>query len=134
VTSTDPNGPDTVALTGTGAQPVTVSPGNVNFGNVYQKKTSASQVVIFTNSSGSTYTFSGITISGGDSTQFAIDNTVVGRCNGTVASLATCTITLTMTPTTPGQKNSSLAITGTVTVPVVPLTGKGVNHRVSKNL
>lgn len=131
VSSNDPNSPDTVSLSGIGVGPVTITPTSVNFGNVYLRKASAAQTVTYTNTSGATVTFSSIAISGGDSSMFGIS---ANTCGGSVANNATCTVSVTFTPTSNGNKSSTLVFTDSATGSPhnVSLSGKANSHKVVK--
>jgi len=134
VTSSDPLSPDTLTLTGTATLGnVLVSPTSLSFGNIHTGKSSSTQVVTLTNNSGQIMTFSSVAITGGDSTQFVLDNTT---CSGTLASGLNCTATVHFHPTTGGGKSSTLTFTytGTAAVPAVTLIGQGVGKHIARSL
>ena len=133
VTSNDPNSPDTELLQGTGTTAINVSPTSLSFGRTFVNKSSASQTVTFTNTSGGAVTISAA-ITGGDSSQFTKG---ADTCTGSIANLSTCTTAVTFTPTTTGNKASSLVFTytGAPGSPItVPLTGTGTTHKVRKGV
>ncbi len=107
------NGPGTnprlVALNdGVGIAPaIGFSPSSLSFGNQTINTTSAAQSVTITNTGTANLTVSGVAVSGSDSTQFAQTNT----CAAALAPNATCTVSVTFTPTSSGGKNASLSVT-----------------------
>ena len=120
-----PGNPHTVSLTGTGVQPaVTLSLASLAFGNQLVGTTSPAQTVTLTNSGTSVLTFSGITITGAHSTDFAQTNT----CGANLAAGANCTISVTFTPTTTGTRTGAVSITDDApgSPHVVSLSGTGV--------
>ncbi len=100
--------PQSVPLSGTGvSSQVNLSPGTVTFGAQQVGTTSAPQTVTLSNPTSSTVTVSSIAISGGNNTSFAQNN----NCGSTLAPGASCTISVTFTPTTTGTLNSTLEAT-----------------------
>jgi hypothetical protein len=98
-----------VALNGgVGIAPaIGLSPSSLSFGNQTINTTSAAQSVTITNTGTANLTVSGVAVSGSDSTQFAQTNT----CAAALAPNATCTVSVTFTPTSSGGKNASLSVT-----------------------
>jgi hypothetical protein len=89
--------PQTVALTGTGNGPVaTLSPTSLSFGIQGRNTTSAPKTVTLTNSGNATLTVSSYSFTGSNPTNFAQTHT----CGSTLAAGASCTISVTFTPTT----------------------------------
>ena len=134
VTSNDPNSPDCITLTGTGVAANSVSPTSLSFPGTFVNKTSQSSTATFTNNSGSTITFSSIAVSGGDSTQFVKGT---DACGASVANGASCTVAVTLQPTSAGSKNSALVFTftGAGGSPIsVALKGTSKTHHISKSL
>jgi hypothetical protein len=132
VASNDPASPTTLALTGQGTGTVSVTPLALSFPNQLVNHTSPSQTVTFFNNTGATVTFSSVTLTTG--TQFAIGT---NGCTGTLAYLASCTTTLTFTPTSTGSKTDTLTytFTGVSGSPItVSLVGAGSNHKVRKGV
>jgi hypothetical protein len=104
-----------------GSGTVTLSPASLTFGNQVVSTTSMAQVVTLTNGTASTVTISSIGFSGG--TNYGQTHT----CGGTLAASATCTVSVTFTPTTTGTLTDSLniVVTGTGTLST-SLSGVGV--------
>jgi hypothetical protein len=121
----DANSPVLVNLTGTGALPTaTPSPTTVAFGNQIINTTSPAQVVTITNSSAVTLTIASITVTGGNSGDFAQTNT----CSAPVPAAGTCTISVTFTPTVVGGRASAVVVTDNAanSPQSIALTGTGV--------
>jgi hypothetical protein len=107
------------------AQPVVgLSPTSLSFGNQSVGVKSSAQAVTLTNTGTSSLLLSNIKIVSGNSGEFAQTNT----CGKTLASNASCTISITFTPTKTGSASSSLNITDNAagSPQSVPLTGTGV--------
>ena len=103
ITSNAVNSPQTIPLTGTGVTPsFSATPTSLSFG--YQKVgvASAAQQITLKNTSSQAMTIANIAIA----PPFAQTNT----CGGTIASGATCTISVTATPTATGVQNQALQI------------------------
>jgi YD repeat-containing protein len=86
---------------------VSLSATSLTFTSQAQGTTSVAQTVMLTNNSTATLTISGIAISAGSSD---FTKTSAGTCGSTVAAGASCTITVTFTPSAVGAR------TGTVTI------------------
>ncbi len=114
--------PQTVALSGT-ATVVTLSAASINFGTEAVGKTTAPNTLTLTNGAGIALGVSSITITGANPTDFAQTNT----CGNSVAANATCTISVTFTPTKKGARAASVSIadTGGGSPQTVSLSGTG---------
>jgi YVTN family beta-propeller protein len=112
--------PQTVALSGTGIQPATLSPATMNFGSQAEGTTSAAKSVTLTNNLNSTVAISSIATTG----DFAQTNS----CGNSVAANSTCVISVTFTPGTVGSETGSLTVAdGAASSPQsVSLAGTGV--------
>jgi hypothetical protein len=108
LTYTLPTGPLTVALTGTGTSTaegwLTFSPNVVSFNNGYVIGDNPSQTVTVTNTNSVPAGISHISLSG--STMF----TQTHDCGATLAANASCTITITFTPTAAGTFTGLLTV------------------------
>lgn len=119
-------GSHTVALTGNGvvvSAPVSLSAVDLGFGSQSVGNPSAGQTVTLYNGGSVT-----LTLALGISGDFAKSAT----CGATLASSASCTVTVTFTPTTTGARLGTLSVgDGTVTSPqLVRLSGTGVSGSV----
>jgi hypothetical protein len=116
------NSPQTVALTGKGVAPVTLSPTTLAFGSLAEGNTSAGKTITLTNVQNVALT--GITIGFTGSTDYAQTNT----CGTSVAAGQKCTITVTLTPSVIGADNATLSISDSAanTSQTAALTGAGV--------
>jgi len=112
------NSPQTVSLSGTGTW-ITVSSASLSFGNQMVGTTSAARDVTFTNKGGSLIFISNIT-AGGD---FAASSTT---CGATLAAGASCSVSVTFTPSAMGLRSGTLTIDASAPVPTVGLSGTGI--------
>jgi centrosomal CEP192-like protein len=117
-------GTQTVPLTGTGGggtNSFSALPPSLNFGTVTSGSSSATQAVTVTDTGSASITVSAVTITGTNPSMFSQTN----NCT-TLASNATCTITVTFSPTTTGSLSATLnvAVTG-LTTQTVALSGTG---------
>jgi hypothetical protein len=85
---------------------VSLSTTTINFGNVQPGVTSSPQPVTVANVGGVNLAINNIASSGGNAGDFAQTN----NCGSTLAPKDSCTIQVSFTPTTTGQRSSSLAI------------------------
>ena len=116
-----------VSLSGTGLTPLKVIPASLAFYTVKVGKTSAAKTVTVTNNGGTTGVSlsEGITVITGNSGDFAVSG---GTCGLTLAGGgASCTYTVTFTPSTSGAESATLAISavGDTASHSVGLTGTG---------
>jgi hypothetical protein len=101
------------------------APSSVSFANQLVNVTSPSQNVTLTNNQSAALNITSIAITGGNAVGFAETN----NCPGSVPAGATCSISVSFTPATPGTRVGSLTITDTLPVGgplTVPLFGTGV--------
>jgi hypothetical protein len=124
VTDNAPGSPQTVSLRGSGTY-LELSPESINFGSQPVGTTSLPRRVTLTNKGGSAVSISGISISGNDPGDFARSN----HCGSSLASGASCLITLTFTPTAQGKRTADVSITdnGGGSPQTVSLTGTGTD-------
>lgn len=102
---------------------VNASPTSLAFGS-WQLNTNTMQTVILSNVGVVPFTISGIAITGTNASEFSQTTT----CGATLAAAATCTVSVTFTPTSMGAKTASLGVNGNATV-TVPMTGTGLAPR-----
>ena len=124
ITDADPSSPQEITLSGTGGVPaVILSPTSLTFPSQALNKASKPQTVTLTNSGTGTLSFTGISITGGDKQDFTDTTT----CKSGMAPGATCTLTVTFTPTALGARTAALTISDNVanSPQSVPLTGTG---------
>lgn len=109
-------------LAGLGVLPAigvpTVSTTPLNFGNVTNGSTSASQAVTISNSGTGTLNITSAVISGTDAADFS----VVNNCSATLAAGLQCTVSVTFHPSTAGTKTANLSITDADSVALTPQT------------
>jgi hypothetical protein len=122
ITITDNAGTQTVALSGTGSAPVTFSPTSLSFGNLVVQ-TSATSTITLTNRLNTALTVSNVAVSG-TSGPFAVTSNTCAS----VAAGASCTVSVTFSPTTVGSATGTLTFTDSaVTSPqTVSLSGTGI--------
>ena len=122
VTLTDnaTNSPQNIALTGTGVSPVTLSASSLSFGAVLVGANSTLPAVILTNNQ--TVALTGISIVASPSI-FTQTNT----CGTTIAAGATCTISVTFTPTDGVPYSGTVSITDSAgnSPQTITLSGSG---------
>jgi hypothetical protein len=103
--------PQTVSLTGTatsvGGPVVTLSTSSLSFGNQQVGTTSTPQNVTLTNTGGSALSITGIGIAGANPGDFSQTN----NCGSSVAAGASCTFSVTFTPTASGNRSATINIT-----------------------
>src|SRR5208337_3294665 len=104
ITDNAAGSPQTISLTGTGQAPsVSLSPSSLAFGGQMVGTTSAPQSVTLANTGNGTLSITSISASG----DFAETNT----CGSSVAAGASCTISVTFTPTATGTRTGAVSIT-----------------------
>lgn len=94
--------PQSVALTGTGLAPLTVSASQLNFGNQTVGITSAARTVTLNNRGGVAIAINGITTNG--------DYAQTNNCGTSLGVGSSCTINVTFTPTAKGLRTGSVTI------------------------
>ncbi len=103
--------PHTVALSGTGTQPaVTLTPASLTFAGQTVGTTSPAQSVTVRNSGTAGLAISSIVLGGTNSGDFAQSNTCP-TVPSLLAANATCTVTVTFTPSALGSRSASVTIT-----------------------
>ena len=104
---------------------VALSPAGLVFPIQSVNTTSAPQTVTLTNGGSTALTITSIALAGADAADFSQTNT----CDGSVAALGQCTITVTFTPKAVGTRIAQITITDNSPAPnstqVVDLTGTG---------
>ncbi len=103
VTDSASNSPQSIALTGTGTAPLTVSPTSLTFASELVGTTSAAKIMTLTNHLNSALDFSLISASG----DFAV---ATNTCGTSVGAGLECTIGVTFTPTAIGKRTGTLTI------------------------
>jgi hypothetical protein len=124
IASADPASPVQVTLTGTATSPaVTLTPTSLAFGVQTLHTTSTSRAITVRNSGTATLTINSITITGTNAADFASTTT----CAATLAANATCTISVTFSPTAIGARAASVSVSDNApgNPHTVPLTGTG---------
>jgi FtsP/CotA-like multicopper oxidase with cupredoxin domain len=123
ITSSDAGSPHVVALTGTGVAPVAAAAPTALLFSTALNVPSAAKIVTVTNTGDAPLTINNVTRSGLNAGQFAH----VSSCPPSLAPAASCTISVTFTPTTvnPLTKNATLnvVVAAPATNAAVSLTG-----------
>jgi hypothetical protein len=110
-----------LSMTGTGTE-LLVSPASINFGDQAVGTTSAPSIVTLTNEGHSqSVRLSPISLSGTDRKDFTETTT----CGSTLSPGASCTVTVTFTPTARGARSASVQIDGGYGLQAVALSGTG---------
>jgi hypothetical protein len=117
----------TVSLSGNGTSvpTVTVSPASVTFPDQAVGTTSDTQLVTISNTGTVVLNKTSILLSGGNRTDFAQTN----NCGATLAAGASCTVSVTFTPSASGSRSTTLTITDNASpgTQTVPLSGNGTS-------
>jgi hypothetical protein len=118
------NSPQSVNLTGTGVVPVSVTPSNLTFASQKVGSTSAAKKVTIKNNLTTALTISSLTFTGANAGDFAESATT---CLATLAADASCTVSVTFTPTATGTRVAVLNVADSATTSpqTVNLTGTG---------
>jgi hypothetical protein len=121
-----PNSPQTVTLTGTGIgiPALSLSPTSLTFASTNIGSTSAAQVITLKNNGTGALTISSVSFAGTSAASYIQTNT----CGSTLASSASCVISVTFSPTAVGAAPASLSIADNITgsPQTVAVTGTGV--------
>ena len=117
------NSPQTTTLSGTGTAPVSLSPASLTFASQLIGTTSAKKSVTLKNNQAVPLTISGISTSG----DFAQVSATCPLYPKTLAAGASCTVSVTFTPTTLGTRAGNLTITDSASTSpqTVSLSGTG---------
>jgi hypothetical protein len=134
VSSNGGNG--SVPLGGTGVAPgVSVTPvGPINFGSIQTSLTSTPTQVTITNTGAGPLVVSGITLGGTNPGEFGVATGGTRSCASltpTIPASDYCTVNVTFTPTTVGNKAASLTVTSNASPAGVTLEGIGINPNIS---
>ena len=121
ISDSAPDSPQTVALSGTGNLPLTITPATLAFGTLTVGMTSAAKTVTLTNNQTATLSFS-FAASGNYAT-----GSGGTTCTGSLAPKAKCNIAVTFSPTAAGIINGDVTITDTTSFSpqLVTLSGTG---------
>jgi hypothetical protein len=129
ITDNATGSPQKVALTGTGTSgspsaTVTVSATTLTFHNQAAGTASSAQTVTVTNGGTAAVTLTSIAVTGGESDDFLSTTT----CGASLAAKASCTVSVTFKPVSPGAKSASLSIADNASgsPQKVALSGTGV--------
>ncbi len=123
VSDNAPHSPQTAALKGTGVSSISLSPSDLSFGGQVIHTTSAVKVVTFKNNQTVALRIYGIAASG----DFTRQSTTCPLLHNILAAGASCTISVTFTPSAQGARAGTLTVTDTASSQpqTVPLTGDG---------
>jgi hypothetical protein len=109
ITDSASNSPQTVSLTGSGLQPVSLNPNALNFGGHLVGSRTTKNIVV-TNHEKLAVTFTSVTITGTNSSDFTQANNCVSLSPG-----ASCTVSATFTPSAKGARTAALTLTDSAT-------------------
>ncbi len=90
---------------------VSVSPSPLDFSSVAANSTPAAEALTITNNTPTTVTLSGEALSGANQTDFAISGST---CGATLAAAASCTASITFTPSAAGSRTATFTVTDSV--------------------
>lgn len=122
--------PQAVALLGTGVAQtpgVLLNPTSLNFGDQTLSTTSTVRSIILTNTGSGVLTVSSVVASG----DFAVVTVPATNCGGSLASLATCSLNVTFTPTATGGRTGAVTVTDNASGSphVATLSGNGITTK-----
>ena len=125
VTDNASTSPQSLALTGTGVAPVTLTPATLAFGNQAQGTTSAAKTVTLTNVQTIPLSITSIAVSAPFEQQ---PGSTCGTPPASLAGGASCTIILAFSPTTVAAASQTLTVTDNAAISSqsVALTGTGI--------
>jgi hypothetical protein len=101
------NNPQLVSLSGTGTPQIKLTPATAKFGTILVGSTSLAKIFTFKNLLKTAVTLGTINITGANAGDFAIVSTT---CGASVAGKASCTMTLTFSPTATGLRKATLQV------------------------
>ncbi len=132
LTITDTAGTQSVGLTGTGGTAPGFSPSvpTIPFGNQQKTVKSSATSVMVANNGSASLSISGVGVSGANSFDFAIS---ANSCSGAIVAVnATCSVSVTFTPSATGAETASLTFTDNApgSPQSVGLTGTGTDFSV----
>lgn len=107
ITDSASNSPQTIAVKGTGINPVTFNPTSLNFGTVAVGSSSSPMNTTLMNRQKIALNITGISIAGLNSADFSQTN----NCPSSVAAGGSCTITVTFTPHATGTRSANVKVT-----------------------
>ena len=102
-----PSSPHTVALTGTGIQPVLFAPTTLSFGNVFIGANKLLPATVKNMQVATPLSISGATISGTNASEFAVTS-LCPASPATLPASGTCVLNVTFTPTGSGTRTATL--------------------------
>lgn len=122
----------TLASSGIPTPAITVAPSSLSFGNQTVGTTSAAKSLTLSNIGTTFLSLSGITVSGGNSSDFLISS----NCGSVVASGSTCTLSVSFKPSSVAAETTSVAISGNQpgSPLIVAATGTGITAITSGGL
>ena len=129
ITDSAATSPQTIALSGTGLEPVTLSATSLSFGSVTVGLSSTPQTMTLTNVGTATLSITSIAVTGANASSFVIAN----NCGTSLAAGANCTIHGHFAPATTGALTATVTITdSSPTSPqTIALSGTGLTPPVT---
>jgi len=110
ITDSASNSPQTISLTGTGLQPVSLSPASLSFGGQTVGTSSAPKNIVVTNHEQITVNFTSVGISGVNQSDFSQTNNCSSLSPG-----GSCTVSVIFTPSATGNRAATLTLTDSAT-------------------
>ncbi len=109
ITDNASGSPQTASLSGTGGTPAaSLSPTSLSFGSQFIGMSSTAQTITLSSTGGAALSISSLAIGGSNAGDFA---EIADTCGSPVAAGGKCTIEVTFTPSTAGQRAATLSIT-----------------------
>jgi hypothetical protein len=123
----DAVGTQTAALTGNGASPAAplaaLTPATADFGSVTVGTSSAGSAFTLANAGNATLPVTSVSLGGTNTANFSI---TANTCGSSLPAGASCTITVTFTPSATGNDSATLSVVDSVGTQTSTLTGTGV--------
>jgi trimeric autotransporter adhesin len=130
------NGPNTLALSGSGVAPAAaalnwLTGSTLSFADTAVGTQSAPQSLVLLNSGGSAATLQAFQFAGAAGNDFLIDPASSCAVGGSLASGANCALQVVFAPTSAGPRAASLSVSATATAPpAASLSGNGISSGV----
>jgi len=132
ITDSDKSSPQMVTLVGNGTSPASLSPSTTTFDTEVNGATSPQKTITLTNHSDSTITGMSGGIGGTNAADFAL--IPESECAGSLEAHASCTFTVTFTPSAREAETGELSVIGSGGAQTAQLRGNGAGMKITGSL
>jgi hypothetical protein len=132
ITDSDKSSPQMVTLVGNGSSPASLSPSTTTFDTEVNGATSPKKTITLTNHSESTITGISAGIGGTNAADFAL--IPESDCAGSLEAHASCTFTVTFTPSARETETGELRVIGSGSAQTAQLRGNGAGMKITGSL